>query len=158
MRRKDREVTDINDILDILQKCDVCRIAFFDNEYPYILPLNFGYVYENDVIKLYFHGAKEGKKLQLIKNNPKVAFEMDCSHKLITGKKACDYTMEYESICGTGVIEILDEDQTEYALTQIMKQYSDQYSFEFDERYLKAVSVLQLTVKQINGKRLHRSH
>lgn len=156
MRRKDREIKDNNEIIEIMKKCDVCRIALMDKQYPYILPLNFGIEYEEDRIKLYFHGAKEGKKLELIRENPYASFEMDCSHKLITGEKACDYTMEYESVIGYGTIEILPEDQTVYALSQLMKQYSSETSFEFNENYLRAVTVFCLNVEHMTGKRLKR--
>ncbi|MDF2587373.1 MAG: pyridoxamine 5-phosphate oxidase family protein, partial [Anaerocolumna sp.] len=44
MRRTDREITDLNQIVDIMKRCDVCRLAFFDKEYPYIVPLNFGLI------------------------------------------------------------------------------------------------------------------
>lgn len=65
MIRKDREITDINEIINIIKKCDVCRLAFFDENYPYIIPMNFGYDYDskNNKLDLYFHGAKKGKKL-----------------------------------------------------------------------------------------------
>jgi nitroimidazol reductase NimA-like FMN-containing flavoprotein (pyridoxamine 5'-phosphate oxidase superfamily) len=66
MRRKDREVTDMNEIIEIIKKCDVCRLAFFDKEYPYIVPLNFGYSYDGAKLELYFHGANAGKKLELL--------------------------------------------------------------------------------------------
>ena len=42
MRRKDREITDFNEIIEIIKKCDVCRIALNDEDFPYIVPLNFG--------------------------------------------------------------------------------------------------------------------
>ncbi len=153
MRRKDREITDLEDILSIIRKCDVCRLALFDEEYPYIVPLNFGFSYEEGRLKLYFHGAREGKKLTLIARNPKAAFEMDCSHQLVTGEKACDYSMDYESVCGNGTIAVLEPDRAEYALRLLMKQYTDLPLLEFDPRHLKAVAVWELSVEQITGKR-----
>ena len=67
MRRSDREVTEFNDIVSIIKKCDVCRLALIDENYPYIIPLNFGMnITEDNVLELYFHGATEGKKLDLI--------------------------------------------------------------------------------------------
>ena len=64
MRRRDREITDKQDILEVMRKCDVCRIALHDGDYPYIVPLNFGLQVENDMPVLYFHGALEGKKYE----------------------------------------------------------------------------------------------
>jgi hypothetical protein len=153
MRRKDREVSDMEEILKIIKKCDVCRIALFDEEYPYIIPMNFGLSHEDGTLKLYFHGAKEGTKLTLMERNPKAAFEMDCSHKLVTGEEACDYSMEYESVCGNGTIKILGPEQTVQALDILMKQYSEDTSFQYKEAYLTSVAVMELTVEHIYGKR-----
>ncbi|MDD3174060.1 MAG: pyridoxamine 5'-phosphate oxidase family protein, partial [Herbinix sp.] len=89
MRRQDREVTNMDEIITIMKKCDVCRLALFDEEFPYIIPMNFGFTYQNGEIELYFHCAKAGKKLDLINLNPKVGFEMDCSHRLILDEKDC---------------------------------------------------------------------
>ena len=68
MRRADREMKDINEIIKVMEKCDTCRLALNDEEYPYILPLNFGMEIIEGKIILYFHGATEGKKCD-IKNN-----------------------------------------------------------------------------------------
>lgn len=154
MRRKDREITDMNEIVGIIKKCDVCSLAFFDEEYPYIIPLNFGYHYYDDKIEFYFHSAGVGKKLDLIMVNPMVAFEMNCNHNLITGDKACDYTMEFESVCGNGVIEILPDEEKITALNYLMKQYSNEESFQYNENLVKRIAVLKLTVHNISGKRL----
>jgi nitroimidazol reductase NimA-like FMN-containing flavoprotein (pyridoxamine 5'-phosphate oxidase superfamily) len=157
MRRKDREITNMEDILNIVKKCEVIRLALFDKEYPYIVPLNFGYSYEGNDIYFYFHCAREGKKLDLIGDNPKAGFELDCSHKLITGEVACNYTMEFESVCGYGTIEQVDKSQKVHALTQIMKQYSTDSTFTFHEKHVEAVSVFKLKVEQITGKALKKS-
>lgn len=156
MRRKDKEVVDIEDIIKIIKKCDVCRLGIFDDEYPYIIPLNFGYNYENGELSLYFHSAVEGKKLDLIKKNNKVAFEMDCSTELISSEVPCGYTMTYESICGNGVIEILNDYEKIQGLKYLMKKYSNKnYSdADFEEKILKITIVLELKVDTIVGKSL----
>lgn len=155
MKRKDREITDINKIINTMKKCDVCSLAFFDEEYPYIIPINFGVSLIKDTITLYFHGAKAGKKLELIKKNNKVAFEMNCSHKLLLGEKACDATMEYESVCGNGAIEILNETEEKLeALNCLMNQYSSKAKHEFDNNWVNATTVFRLNVNEIHGKTL----
>jgi len=156
MRRKDREITDMDSIIEIIRKCDTCRISLFDEEYPYIIPMNFGFDKSGDQLMLYFHGAHEGKKIDLIKKCNRASFEMDCAHKLITGEKACNYTMEYESVCGNGIIEILGPQDRAAALKHLMKQYSSKENFEFDSSELNAVTVLRLKVNSITGKRLKR--
>ena len=82
---------------------------------------------------------------------------MDCSHKLITDEIACKYTMEYESAMGKGIIEILNNEEKREALNKIMRQYSQESEFKFDEEAVDFVTVLKLSVSQITGKRLKRS-
>lgn len=157
MRRTDREITDLNQIVDIMKRCDVCRLAFFDKEYPYIVPLNFGLIQDGNDIELYFHGATVGKKLSLIEMNHRVGFEMDCSHRLITGEKACDYSMEYESVIGQGVVEILTDEYKIKGLDAIMQNYSDAKTHEYNEKHVKAVTVFKVKVTSITGKQLKKN-
>jgi len=158
MRRKDKEVIDIENIIEIVKKCEVCRIAFFDKDYPYIIPLNFGYeyIYEDGELSLYFHGANEGKKLSLIENNPKVGFEIDCSLNLVSGKKPCNFTMEYESVCGNGKIEILEEQEKIKGLKHLMDQYSKDKNYEVNKKELKNLTVFKLIVNKITGKKSNK--
>ena len=76
MRRKDREITDFDEMMKIIAKCDTCRLALFDDEFPYIVPLNFGTDVEEGQLYLYFHSAKVGTKLDLIRKNNKVPSAM----------------------------------------------------------------------------------
>lgn len=152
MRRTDREVKDHNKIYEIIKQCEVCRLALFDDKFPYIIPLNFGVSLVNNQWKLYFHSANVGTKLELIKKNPHAAFEMDCSHQLALGKKACDATMGYQSVCGNGTIRILPEEEKLQALSSIMNQYAPDQHHEFGYNELLSVTVLELTVNEIHGK------
>ena len=109
MRRADRQVTDKDEIIKILEKCEVCRLALAVDNIPYIVPMNYGYQYADGKLTLFFHSAKEGKKLGLIAQNPLACFELDCSHRLVEADEACKYTMEYESMIGTGKISFCRE-------------------------------------------------
>ncbi len=154
MRRKDREIADFEEIKAVMSKCSVCRVAFFDEVYPYIVPLSFGFGEDDGKLTLYFHCANEGKKMDLLKRNNNVAFEMDCPDKFFDGEKACYSTMAFESICGIGTLETVDDEEKIPALKLLMQQYSDKREFEFDAFEVKAVTVLKLTVKEMTGKRL----
>ncbi len=156
MRRKEREIIEKDEIVEIMKKCDVCRVALFDEEYPYIVPMNFGIGYDGESIVLYFHGAHSGKKLTLIGQNNNASFEMDCSHKLMIGDTACTCTMEYESVVGNGKIEIVGDDEKHNALTHLMRNYVKQTSFHFDQGEMNAVTAFKLIVKNIWGKKLKR--
>ena len=104
MRRKDRQVLDFKEIYEIIERCDVCRIALNNEGYPYMLPLNFGISAENEKLTIYFHSALEGQKLDLIKNDNRASFEMDCNHKLEYFEERGYCTYAYESVIGRGHI------------------------------------------------------
>ena len=157
MRRKDREVTQTSEIIEIMKKCDSCSVAFFDEGYPYVIPMNFGVEHIDGVVTLYFHSAKFGKKLDLLRKNGRVAFEMSCSHQLVEGESPCSYTMEYESVCGNGHMEILDQAQKIKALQVLMNQYVEEQSLSFEKIALENVVVMSLIVNELKGKRLIRN-
>ena len=156
MRRTDREITDFDEIRAVVVKASVCRVAFFDEAYPYIVPLSFGFEADGGKLMLYFHCANEGKKTDLLKRNNHVAFEMDCPNSFFDGDKACYSTMEFESVCGNGTLEIVSDGEKIPALKRIMRQYSDKRDFDFDAFEVKAVTVLKLTVNELTGKRLRK--
>lgn len=151
MRRSDREVKELKDIISIMEKCDVCRIALNNNGYPYILPLNFGMCIKEDQIELYFHGAAEGTKYDLIEKDNRAAFEMDCSHRLVTEIERGSCTMEYESVIGQGHIEFLSDDEKYNALWFLMKHYH-QEDFPFNKSVMPHTKVFKLVVEKVAGK------
>lgn len=151
MRRSDREITDFDEIVGIIKKCDVCRLALHDEEYPYILPLNFGMRIEDGKIVLYFHGANEGKKYALIEKNNKASFEMDCGHRLVMDDERMSCTMEYESVIGQGIIEKVPDEQKYDALMVLMRQYH-QEDFPFNQNIMPQTTVLKLTVNSYTAK------
>ena len=157
MRRKDREITDFNDIIAIMKKGDTCRLAVNDGDYPYIVPLNFGLDVQDNRAILYFHSALEGKKLDLIRKNNKVTFEMDCGHQIIMYDERMSCTMGYESVMGHGTIEFVPEDEKLDALKVLMRQYHSE-DFEFNTKMMKVTAVLKLTVSDMTGKRRNNLH
>lgn len=155
MRRTDREVTDLGKIIAIMEQCDVCRIAFHDAEYPYLLPLNFGMEVADGRVELYFHGALEGKKYDLIRKNNKVCFEMDCGHRLVAEADQGSCTMEYESVIGQGFMEILPESEKAHALRILMKHYRPD-GFPISQSAAVRTNVFKLTVERMTGKVLKK--
>lgn len=157
MRRKDREITDFEEMLKIMQRCDVCRVAWNDpSGYPYILPLNFGIRVEEEKVKLYFHGATEGRKYELMQADPRVSFEMDGEHALepALDGNACRCAMNYESIVGYGTISILPDEYKKEALDCLMEHYHGTgTSFRYDENAMKHTQVYCLEVAQMTAKR-----
>lgn len=152
MRRSDREIKEFDEIVHIMEKCDVCRLAFNTEDYPYILPLNFGMEIEGGKIVLYFHGADKGTKYELIEKDNRVCFEMDCSHRLVTDEESGSCTMEYESVIGKGKIEVLPDEEKYRALSILMKHYHKE-EFSFNKDVIPQTTVLKLTVSELSGKR-----
>ncbi|MBP1736328.1 MAG: pyridoxamine 5-phosphate oxidase family protein [Oscillospiraceae bacterium] len=151
MRRSDREVKDIQTITEIIQRCDVCRIAINHSPVPYILPLNFGMETVDGNIILYFHGASEGTKYELLKQNNRVSFEMDCSHRLVTTPETGNCTMEYESVIGDGYIEFVEDSGKAHALTVLMGQYH-QENFPFNQAVFARTTFMKLEVQNMTCK------
>lgn len=152
MRRKEREIIELDCMIAVIKKCKVCSLALFDKEFPYLVPMNFGMAVEDGTVFLYFHGAGAGKKMELLKANNKVGFAMSCEHKLIDNELACRVAMEYESICGNGILEIVPEEEKNSALCHFMQQYSKRDSYEFHEAAMRNVTLLKLTVNELHGK------
>ena len=155
MRQKNREITNFNEIVEVIRSCDVCRLALNDDGYPYIVPLNFGLEVTDGTIKLYFHSALEGYKLDLIKKDNRASFEMDCKHQLQYFEEKCYCTMAYESVIGSGRIRILDEEEKTDALMKLMGHYHREIEAEvkFNPAAISRTMVYVLTVEEITGKR-----
>jgi nitroimidazol reductase NimA-like FMN-containing flavoprotein (pyridoxamine 5'-phosphate oxidase superfamily) len=154
MRRKDREITDIHEKLKIIDKNKVCRLALSDNNQPYIVPLNYGYSFENNSLTLYFHSACEGKKLEIIKKNNLACFEIDCDSALVKGEKPCSYSYVFKSIIGTGKIILLNTaTEKKDGLNKLMKhQTGKDETYHFDEKMIEQVTVYKMVVEEFTGK------
>lgn len=154
MRRGDREVADRNEIAEIFEKADACRIAFAADNIPYIVCMNYGFEWAGDFPVLYFHCAHEGKKIDLLKQNNYVCFQLDTNHELqyIPEKTYC--TMNYESIVGMGVIEIIDNnEERKKGLDLLMYRYNREIPAQYPESSLQRTTVLRLSVTELTAKR-----
>ena len=94
MRRKDREVTELSQLEEIIRKCDCIHLGLLDGDYPYVVPMNFGYERTGDQFTFYMHAASEGKKLELIKAHPQASFCMDTGHELVKGEAPVEFPDE----------------------------------------------------------------
>ena len=150
MRRKDREVTDKSKIRTIIDHCHCCRIGFHDDGEVYIVPMNFGYTYENDKYTFYFHGAQVGRKVELMKKSPYVGFEMDTNYQLTEGDAACEYSARFQSVIGNGNISIVtDMEEKREGLQIVMEHNTGKRDWEFPENMLKKVGVFKLEVTDL---------
>lgn len=148
MRKREKEIVGQAALEKVIKSCQVCRLALFDDEFPYIVPLNFGY--RKGV--LYFHGAMTGKKLSLLKANNRVGFEMDTQLAVVEGKEACEWGMAFQSIIGHGRISMIQSPEAKKeALDIIMAQYSDQ-QFDFPGKKISGTAVYKLEIEKMTGK------
>ena len=153
MRRKDREVTDNEKINEIISNCHCCRLGFYDNGEVYIVPLNFGYTQKDGEKTFYFHGAKEGRKIDLISKAHSVGFELDTNYKLNEGETACQYSARFLSVIGTGNVAFIDDQaEKEAALQSIMLHNTGNSNWNFTDKMINAVCVFKLKVKEISCK------
>lgn len=153
MRRKDRELKTKEELIDVLNEGNAIQIAFINGYEPYIVTLNYGYSWNADTIKLYFHSAPEGRKINCIKSNPRVCFTISICNPIIQGEKACNYGMKYQSVVGYGTMRIVENDDERIrGLNLLMKQYTGKDSWNYDDDMLKRTMVSCLEVEKISGK------
>ncbi|MFH1513061.1 MAG: pyridoxamine 5'-phosphate oxidase family protein, partial [Bacillota bacterium] len=153
MRRRDRQVTDPEQIEAILQSADCCRLGFADDGLAYIVPMNFGVAKEGGKLCLYFHSASKGKKIELIEKYGKASFEAEAGGELKPGKQACDYSYRYQSVMGHGTISVLrDEESKLRALRCIMEHYTGKADWEILAKMLPVVVGIRLEIEAITAK------
>jgi nitroimidazol reductase NimA-like FMN-containing flavoprotein (pyridoxamine 5'-phosphate oxidase superfamily) len=148
MRREDKAIMDKKEIENIIRKATVCRIALSDDGEPYVFPVNYGYREGF----LYFHSAKQGYKIEVIKKNPRVSFQMDTDVEIISAEKACDWSIKYRSVIGFGKAEFIQSlEEKRLALETIMSHYSNE-DFTFSDESLASVCILRIPIEKMTGK------
>jgi hypothetical protein len=149
MKRKDKEITDQALISDIIRKCQVCRLGLAKDDAPYIVPVSFGY----DGNAIYFHTAREGKKIDYITANNAVCFEFEHGVELVPDESnPCKWTFSFQSVIGSGRIhELVTRSEKIEGLNQIMAHYSGQ-EWVFSEKNLDNLRVWKITIETISGK------
>lgn len=153
MRRKDREVTEIIDILKIVEKTKILHLALFDEEYPYVVTLHYGYEYINKTVVFFMHSAKEGHKLDLIRSNPNVCIALECDLGIVSGEDIpCKYGAAYSSVIVKGKAELVKQPAEKIkGLKRIMKNQINR-EFEIDEKMASMVEVIKVTAYELTAK------
>ena len=154
MRRNDRELKTIEELSDVINSGLVAQVAFVQNNEPYIVTMNYGSSVDGTKIKLFFHSAGEGRKIDCIKENPNVCFTIAVCDPLIEGEKACDYSMKFRSVVGYGKMRIIeDENEKIFGLNRIMNHYTRVDSWDYNKDMLKNTTLICLDVESLSGKR-----
>lgn len=152
MSRQDRLVTDKEALIEIVDRSQVIHVGMHDGDDIYVIPMNYGYTWEGGELTFYLHGALQGKKMDLLRKNPRIGFEIDCDHELVEGKLPCQFVFKFASVAGYGEAEILEDPQEKIAaLEHLMAHYSER-EFEFNERLVSIVSVIRVKVQDFTGR------
>jgi nitroimidazol reductase NimA-like FMN-containing flavoprotein (pyridoxamine 5'-phosphate oxidase superfamily) len=152
MRRKDREVTDRGEIREILSRARVLRLGLYDGEYPYVVPMHYGFLFEDGELRFYTHCAREGRKLELLRRDGRVFVELDTDEALIPGEKPCAWGARYASVMGRGRASIVeDEEEKRRALALLMKTQTGR-ELSFTPQMAAAVTVLRIDVETYTAK------
>ena len=149
MRRKEKEITDRAVIESIVLRSSVCRLALSEDNRPYIVPLCFGYK-DNT---LYFHSARKGKKLDILRKNNNVCFEFDIDHKIVEAEKACKWGMKYQSVIGYGNASVINDPESKRRAFNIIMQHYSGRSFTYAEVALKDTVIIKVEIESMRGKK-----
>jgi len=148
MRRREQEITDKSVIESILERATVCRIGLCDQDTPYVVPVVFGYK-DN---RLYFHSAREGKKIAILKRNNRVCFEVDIAQELVPSEAPCKWSVKYLSVIGFGKAFFVNgAREKREALNIIMEHYSRR-SYEYPAEAIAEVTIIRVEIDTMTGK------
>jgi len=149
MRRKEKEITDRTQIEAILKRGKMCRVAFFDEEFPYMVPLCFGF----DGTAIYFHGFNGGKKMECLRKNPKVCFEVEEDVVIVEDPDPCEWTVKYRSVVGFGTATVIEGGPEKRAgLDVVVKQFAG-HDIPFPDKAMSAIAVVRIDISSMTGRR-----
>jgi len=149
MRRKDKEITGQEALDEIMKKAQVCRLGVSYESMAYIIPMSFGYA---DQV-LYFHSGPGGRKLMILRENPKACFEVEVDTAVIPSEHGCNWTMRYQSVIGFGEVQFIEDlKEKRKAFQIIMQQYGDNLKMG-EEAELAGITIFKLVVSSMTGKK-----
>ena len=152
MTKRERQITDRDQILHILDTGKVLHLGLAVDNEPYVVPMNYGYTMEDGKLVLYLHIALRGKKLDMIRANPRVFFEIDCDLMPFEGRVPCQYGLVYSSIMGRGEARLVEDvEQKKQAMSILMKTQTGK-DFSFEDRLVSIVAVIRIDVSEYTAK------
>jgi nitroimidazol reductase NimA-like FMN-containing flavoprotein (pyridoxamine 5'-phosphate oxidase superfamily) len=154
MRRKDREIKDISGIEEILLKCKTCHVAMVDNGLPYIVPLSYGYkIIKGRMLELYFHSALEGRKIDILKSNNNVCFEIAQEGGPVHSQTPCDSGYQFSSIIGFGDVIFIEQTGEKSEALSVMFKHQAGRDVSFNEKQIRDVCVFKIVSTDFTGKK-----
>ena len=150
--KREQRITDHARILELLDAGKVLHLGLCVDNEPYVIPMNYGYTMEDEKLVLYLHSAVRGKKLDMIRENPKVYFEFATDLQPFGGVKPCQYGLAYSAVMGKGIATIVeDTEEKKRAMTVLMKTQTGK-DFTFTEEWVSIVAVIRIDVTEYTAK------
>lgn len=148
MRRKDREITAKDAMLDIITKAQVCYLGMSKGNMPYVIPINFGYC-DNTI---YFHCALEGEKIDILKINPNVCLVFNIDNKLINNVPQDDWSMYYKCVIAYGKIEFIKDINKKQEAINIMFHHYGGVEYPLQKSTLERTMFMKVKIEKMTGK------
>lgn len=152
MTKRERQITDKDQILRILDTAKVLHLGLAVDNEPYVVPMNYGYTEENGKLVLYLHSAVRGRKLDMIRSNHRVFFELECDRTPFEGEKPCQYGLAYSSVMGRGTASIVEDVSEKMKAMSILMKTQTRKDFSFDEKLVSIVAVIRIDVLEYTAK------
>ena len=153
MTRREREITDIEEIRGILDRAKIVHVGMVDGNRPYVVPMNYGYTLNDGKLTFYLHGAMRGRKLDVIRANPNVFVEIDTDIVPFEGEVACKYGLCYSSVMGEGVAEIVEDTELKKEALSIFMKTQTGKDFEFNDKMVSVVSIIKINISEFTAKK-----
>jgi len=149
MRRHEREITDRTEIDEIIASAKQMRIALVDGEIPFLVPVFYAF----DGTYIYFHSAKVGTKIEIIKRNNNICFEISVDNGIVESDVACDFEAKHRTVIGIGKAYFVEEEAEKIkVLDLIVAQFTDK-KFEYPKANVNGTAVLRIAIDSIKGKK-----
>ncbi len=153
MTRREREITDIEEIRGILDRAKIVHVGMVDGNRPYVVPMNYGYTLNDGKLTFYLHGAMRGRKLDVMRANPNVFVELDTDIVPFEGEVACKYGLCYSSVMGEGVAEIVEDTELKKEALSIFMKTQTGKDFEFNDKMVSVVSIIKIEISEFTAKK-----
>ena len=148
MTKRELQITDPDQIKEILDTARVLHLGLAVDNEPYVVPMNYGYSIEDGKLVLYLHSALRGKKLDMIRANPNVFFSLECGLTPFEGQVACQYGVAYSSVMGRGIARLVEDvEEKKQAMSILMKTQTGK-DFTFEDRLVSIVAGIRIDVSE----------
>jgi len=149
LRRKEQEITDVNEIQAVIDRAVICHLAMCKDNIPYVVPLNFGYREGC----LYFHCADEGMKIDFLRSNDLVCFEMETDYRLVYNETPCSWNQYYHSVIGFGRVHFIINRKEKLEALKILLNHYEEGDHEIPDEKVDGVTIIKVVIESITGKK-----